>query len=251
LFAAAAFADDECPKCPPRYSYCGYSGPDQWKNIKIENKDNECGGTTQSPISLPKPSPTEGPVIGVEYLPCDATIRNTGHDVEVTPAACDDNKINTITIGDTSYKLVQFHFHVPSEHRMPGVPAVAEMHILHQKIRGPGNEYAVIGVMLTEGEEYPALEPVFKNLPKTACAEPTVLPQKLNFDELLLKKLAYYTYTGSLTTPPCSEKVTWYVLAAPRTILKSDWESLRALGANARPIQTNKPPLSVTYVRPR
>ena len=242
LFAAAALADEPCP---PRYSYCGYSGPAQWPNITIESKKNECGGTRQSPISLPVPSPTRGPVIGVEYIACGATIRNTGHDIEVTPAG-DAGKI---TIGDNVYKLVQLHFHVPSEHSIPGVAAVAEMHILHQLIKGSGDENAVIGVMLTKGKEYPALELVFANLPETVCAATKLLP--IEFDQLLPKtKFAYYTYAGSLTTPPCTPSVIWYVLGAPQTILGSDWEKLRALGANARPIQTNRPPLQVTYVRP-
>jgi carbonic anhydrase len=187
-------------------------------------------------------------VIGVEYTTCNATIRNTGHDIEVTPA-CDENKTNKITIGDNVYKLVQLHFHVPSEHSIPGVAAVAEMHILHQLIKGSGDENAVIGVMLTKGNEYPALKPVFANLPETVCAATKLLP--IEFDQLLPKtKFGYYTYAGSLTTPPCTPSVIWYVLGAPQTILGSDWEKLRALGANARPIQTNRPPLPVTYVRP-
>lgn len=243
LLAVAAFSDNECP---PRYSYCGYSGPAQWPNIAIEDKTNECGGTRQSPISLPAPSPTAGPVIRVDYIAGDATIRNTGHSILVTPAG-DTGKI---TIGENVYKLVEFHFHAPSEHSIPGVAAVAEMHIVHQRVKGGGDENAVIGVMLTKGNEFSALKPVFANIPADACAAPKAL-LRINFDQLLPKTFGYYTYAGSLTTPPCTQSVTWYVLGAPQTILESDWKKLHALGENARPIQSNRPPLPVTYVRPQ
>ena len=245
LFAAAAFAADECP---PRYSYCGYSGPEQWKNLPIPK--NECGGERQSPINLGTPTPTPGPAIIIDYHAGPATIRNTGHDIEVTPAK-DNNKI---TIGGKVYTLLQLHFHFPNEHRVPRIAnAVAEMHILHEVVEGDETYNAVIGVMLTSGTPTDsALEPVFKNLPEAACAPPTVLPQ-FNFDQLLPEKFGYYTYVGSLTTPPCTETVktvTWYVLDAPRTIFESDKNKLCALGENARPIQNNPSALKVTYVRP-
>jgi len=244
LFAVAAFADDECP---PRYSYCGYSGPAQWPNIAIPDKKNECGGERQSPINLPKLTPTPGPLIRVDYVAGEATILNTGHDIEVTPAG-DAGKI---TIGDKDvYKLVKFHFHVPSEHYIDGAEQPAEMHIVHQRIEGDKTYYAVIGVFLTKGDEYPALNPVFAKLPKNVCDKVKV---PIDFTQLPPKALReyYYTYAGSLTTPPCTQNVTWYVLGAPRTIRELDLRNLGALGANARPIQVNQPSLPVTYVRPQ
>ena len=244
LFAAAAFADDECP---PRFSYCGYSGPAQWPNIAIPDKKNECGGERQSPINLPRLTPMPGLPIHVGYVAGDATIRNTGHDIEVTPTQ-DNNKIE---IDKKVYTLVKFHFHVRSEHRIRGSDAPAEMHFVHQ-IEG-GTDYAVIGVLLTSSATptFKALAPVFANLPEVVCAAPKVL-LRINFDELFPEKklTRYYTYAGSLTTPPCTQSVTWFVLDLPRTVLASDLTKLGALGANARPIQDNRPPLPVTYVRP-
>jgi carbonic anhydrase len=240
LFAAAtAFADDECP---PRYSYCGYSGPAQWPNLPIEK--NECGGERQSPINLVTQTRTPGGAIKVDYVAGDATIRNTGHDILVTPAG-DAGKI---TIGAKVYKLLQFHFHIPSEHHIQGAGASAEMHVVHQ-LEG-STDYAVIGVLLTSGTTYPALAPVFANLPAKACTKSG--PIRIDFDQLLPKELSgYYTYAGSLTTPPCTQSVTWYVLEARRTILAPELAKLRALGENARPIQDNRPPLPVTYVLPK
>jgi carbonic anhydrase len=244
LFAAAAFADDD--QCPPAFAYCGYAGPAQWRNIKIADKENQCGGTRQSPIDLPKLTPTPGPLIRVTYVDGRATIRNTGYDIEVTPV--DSN--NKITINNVEYTLVKFHFHVPSEHHIEGVEKPAEMHVVHTRIEGGTTFYAVVGVILEPGSEYAALKPVFANLPKNVCDKSGQVP--LAFSKLLPPQLGnYYTYAGSLTTPPCTQTVTWCVLGAPFTILDLDLMKLRALGNNARPVQVNQPPLPVTYVRPQ
>ena len=242
LFAAAALADDLTEPCPPRYSYCGYSGPAQWPNLPIE--ENQCGATMQSPIDVATQKRRAGDAIRVAYKPSDATIRNTGHDIMVTPT----EDAGEIKIGAKEYKLSYLHFHFPSEHRVPGVGAVAEMHIVHQ-LKG-GSETAVIGVMLTRGlKPYPALAPVFANLPTKACSGGT---QRIDFAGLLPANVSgYYTYIGSLTTPPCTQDVTWYVLGAAREILASDVAKLAALGENARPLQKNPKPLEVTYILPQ
>lgn len=243
LFTTAAFAGDD-EQCPPPFAYCGYAGPAQWKNIKIADKENECGGTRQSPIDLPKLTPTPGPLIQVAYIDGRATIRNTGHDIEVTPVEANSK----ITINKVEYTLVKFHFHVPSEHHLAGAEQPAEMHVVHTRLEGGTTHYAVIGVLLGKGAEFPALKPVFANLPKNVCDKSGEI--SFAFSHLLPHELRdYYTYAGSLTTPPCSRTVNWYVLAAPQTILDSDLKSLSALGSNARPIQVNQPPLPVTYVR--
>lgn len=238
LFAATAFADKECP---PSYSYCGYSGPAQWPNLPIEK--NECGGQRQSPINLVAQTRRQGEAIRVDYKATNATIQNSGHDIKVTPT----EDAGEIEIGGKLYKFLYLHFHVPSEHRIPGVEALAEMHIVHQ-LKG-GSDYAVIGVMLTRGATYPALAPVFANLPTKVCTESDRL---VDFARLLPKTVSgYYTYAGSLTTPPCTESVTWYVIGAARPILASDLTKLGALGQNARPIQNNPKSLEVTYILPK
>jgi carbonic anhydrase len=242
FFAAAAFAQEPCR---PHFSYWGYYGPEKWKDFPIP--DNECGGNRQSPINLPTSAGTVGEDIIVDYTttddPTNATIQNTGHDFEVRPT----KENNTIKIGGQKYTLVKFHFHVPGEHQIGGgAVAPAEMHIVHERFEGGKPYLAVIGVRLTIGGEYPALEPVFNNL--SVCLEPR--PLKVDFRALLPQKLSgYYEYPGSLTTPPCSQNVTWYVLGTSRTILEADRTKLRALGENARPPQ-NPRPQAVKYIRP-
>lgn len=237
LFAAAAFAEEADESCPPRYSYCGYSGPAQWPNLPIEN--NQCGGQIQSPIDLGTPRPTPGDAIEVKYKAGAATILNSGHDIRVIPKG----DAGWIRIGGKDYPLVNFHFHTPNEHRLPGVAARAEIHVVHKL----GDSYAVIGVMLTAGAKYEALIPVFANLPTKACDKAEA---NIDFDKLLPEKLtSYYTYIGSLTTPTCTEGVNWYVLNVARTILGPDLARLGALGPNNRPIQNNLKPLDVRYIR--
>ena len=238
LFAATAFAQVE--DCPPRYSYCGYSGPAQWPNIPIKDKVNECGGTKQSPIDLPASGPTRGDKIELNYKAGDATVVNSGHDIRVIPKG----DAGGITIEGTYYPLVNFHFHTPSEHHIRGVEERAEIHLVHQI----GDDYAVIGVRLKAGLPYGALVPVFANLPVRACAK---VDARIEFDKLLPDGLgSYYNYVGSLTTPPCSERVIWYVLEVTRTIPVPDLTKLTALGPNARLPQKNPQPLEVKYVRP-
>lgn len=245
LLAAPAFADYD-GQCPPPFAFCGYSGPAQWRNIKIPGEENQCGGKTQSPIDLPKLTPTSGSLVQVTYVDGKATIRNTGYDIEVTPVLANSK----ITIDKVDFTLVKFHFHVPSEHHIEGAEKPAEMHVVHTRVVDRITYYAVIGVILGPGPEYPALKPVFANLPKNVCEKSGEV--EIDFSKLLPGQLDnYYTYAGSLTTPPCSQTVTWYVLGAPKTILDADLRILGALGSNARPIQVNAPPLPVSYVRPQ
>src|SRR5260370_5760864 len=87
--------------------------------------------------------PTPGEAINVDYLAGNAIIRNTGHDILVTPTG-DAGKI---TIGRSVYKLVQFHFHLPSEHHINSAVAPAEMHIVHRLAGGGPAPYPVTGGM--------------------------------------------------------------------------------------------------------
>src|SRR5688572_24587956 len=106
--------------CPPSYSYCGYSGPAQWRYI---TEWSSCGGQVQSPVNLRGWSTNNrGPFIDVNYArTASAVVSNTGHDIEVAPSPG-----GAITISGKSYTLTQFHFHVPSEHQFVGKSSPAE-----------------------------------------------------------------------------------------------------------------------------
>lgn len=119
----------------------------------------------------------------------------------------------------------QFHFHAPSEHRVDGQLFDGEMHIVHQLRAGEHltRDYAVIGIFFDADESYED-HPFFKNYDPSKEGE-----FEININNLLGKKLAtnprFYNYNGSLTTPPCTESVNWFILAKPLKISQSQLET--------------------------
>jgi len=232
----AAFGAEEA-SCPPRFSYCGYSGPEQWKNLPIDR--NECGGEVQSPVDITGWTAGPGSAISVRYGASPAMIANTGHDIEVKLG----DKANFITIGSDRYFLSKFHFHAPSEHVINNQRYSAELHLVHEAEQG--NRIAVIAVLLTvdDSSANPVLAEVFRSLPMKACDSGAVA---LELGKLLPASTInnYFTYDGSLTTPPCSQVVTFYIAnGTGLTLTQEEYGKLEALGDNARPLQpiNNRP----------
>ena len=226
LTAAAA-----CPLCAtaesaephgagtPHWSYEGNGAPAQWGGLSPDFKTC-AAGAEQTPIDLRgaiRAAP--GPVtFGYQKMPL--TVLNNGHTIQVnTPPG------NKISIGGTAYELLQFHFHHPSEHLLEGKSLAMELHFVHKAANGA---LAVVGVFLQPGAANPALTPIWNAMPEKA--EPA---------RLLPKERAYFRYMGSLTTPPCSEGLTWTVF---RTPVQVSPEQIRMFGAlfpmNARPAQS-------------
>ena len=132
------------------------------------------------------------------------------------------------------YKLVQFHFHTPSEEHINGKAYPMVMHLVHKNDKG---ELAVVGVMLKQGKANAALKPFFDNLPQ-AEGEKKVLDASFNIANLLPAKRDYFKYMGSLTTPPCSEGVRWQVLKQPIDVSNNQIHAFQKLYKhNARPVQ--------------
>ena len=236
LTAAAA-----CPLCAtaesaephgagtPHWSYEGNGAPAQWGGLSPDFKTC-AAGAEQTPIDLRgaiRAAP--GPVtFGYQKMPL--TVLNNGHTIQVnTPPG------NKISIGGTAYELLQFHFHHPSEHLLEGKSLAMELHFVHKAANGA---LAVVGVFLQPGAANPALTPIWNAMPEKA--EPARLVKDVTIDpaRLLPKERAYFRYMGSLTTPPCSEGLTWTVF---RTPVQVSPEQIRMFGAlfpmNARPPQ--------------
>ena len=142
----------------------------------------------------------------------------------------------SISLNGKDYKLVQFHIHTPSEHLWHGQSFAMEIHFVHQ---GENGELAVIGVFVKGGAENSALQKIVNNLPERNGIEQTINGEQINPADLLPAKHDYYSYAGSLTTPPCSEGVQWIVLSEPITASPAQILKIRkaAKGANARPMQ--------------
>ncbi|MCL4255577.1 MAG: carbonic anhydrase family protein [Anaerolineae bacterium] len=189
------------------WSYEGTTGPIHWGDL-AEDFSACVDGTAQSPINITGAIHTHLPPIRLDYHPTHLAIFNTGRTIQVNVdvGSC-------IWHDNVQYDLIQFHFHHPSEHTIEGVRAPMEVHFVHQNAQT--QHLAVVGVLLGQGEHHnPAYDYVFKHLPKQPS---NPKPSRLYFDlnAMLPTDTHYYTYQGSLTTPPCSETVRWLLLTTP------------------------------------
>ncbi|MBF0538263.1 MAG: carbonic anhydrase family protein [Nitrospirae bacterium] len=208
------------------WSYEGKEGPEHWGEFSEVCKT----GKGQSPIDLPKEVKTPTKSIGFNYKPGPIKTLNNGHTIQVSVAPG-----STVTIDGKRYELLQFHFHSPSEHEVGGIPYDMELHLVHKNDKG---ELAVVGVFMKEGKENPVVKAIWYNLSDKVGVEKPVEGLKLNPADLLPADYTLYRYSGSLTTPPCSEKVSWNVLKANIEVSKEQKEKfLSVIGKNARPIQ--------------
>jgi carbonic anhydrase len=136
-------------------------------------------------------------------------------------------------IGKDSFDLLQFHFHRPSEEKVNGKPMAMVVHFVHKNQAG---KLAVLGVLLTEGAENATLKTIWANAPASEGPEVVVPNVKLNPAALVPKSLGYYSFEGSLTTPPCTEGVAFYILKTPAALSKDQVQAF-PFKVNARPVQ--------------
>lgn len=223
LFASSAMAAGS----QAHWGYQGEHAPEHW--AEMDPGFGTCAlGHMQSPIDIHDALPADLPKIGFDYHAGPAEDANNGHTIQVN---LPDS--GGIDIDGTHYALVQFHFHTPSEEKIDGQAYPMEMHLVHKDADG---HLAVVAVMLKEGGENAALEEIFDALPKAEGDKHAL--EALDPAVLLPAERGYYAYTGSLTTPPCSEGVRWQVLKRPIEVSESQIEAFRKLfPANARPVQ--------------
>jgi carbonic anhydrase len=186
--AFVAHAADDAP----HWGYGGEHGPEKWGDM--EPGFSACKlGKEQSPIDIRNAKKSPLPALDFKYTKSSAEVVNNGHTIQVN--LVDGGVLN---LDGVPYKLVQFHFHAPSEEKINGMAYSMVAHLVHQSAEG---KLAVVAVLLTEGRANAALDPVFKNLPQTEGSKKT-LGANLNAAELLPAARGYFRYVGSLTTPP-------------------------------------------------
>lgn len=211
------------------WGYEGAGSPERWGGLNSDYAACE-SGTSQSPINLAGATRTDLPDPQFSYNASPATIENKGHTLQVNYAPG-----SGVTVGDTRYELAQFHFHTPSEHRLEGQEFPAELHLVHQ---GPGGALAVVGVMIQQGEANQALSALWNDLPRNKGETKQPASVQINAEDLLPDERQHFLYPGSLTTPPCSEGVTWMVLDEPIEMSAEQIQSLRSIiGTSNRPVQ--------------
>lgn len=215
----------------PAWSYTGDNGPEHWGDLSPKYALAKTG-KQQSPIDIVTTQTTradQSPLV-VNYHDTTLEVLNNGHTVED-----DYHNGGTLSIAGHEYKLAQFHFHTPSEHTFDGKHAAMEMHLVHKDAAG---KLAVIGVMIEEGKANPALEPLWAHMPTEPGRSNAVEGVQVNAAKFLPASLASYRYSGSLTTPPCTEQVDWYVLQTPIQASKEQIAALqKVICGNNRPTQ--------------
>ncbi len=133
-------------------------------------------------------------------------VEDNGHAVQV------DTHATQAQIRGRHFSLAQFHFHAQSEHTIDGRHYPLEGHFVFKAQDG---RLAVVGVMFQEGAANAAAQTIIDDLAAHAATA-----RDIDIEALMPKKHEYYHYLGSLTTPPLTENVEWYVLAAPVTMSK-------------------------------
>jgi carbonic anhydrase len=225
------------------------SHSDGWtyEDTKAWEKQNpECGGDKQSPIDLRVEDLQNG---GDQFLAwkyrgvADRFIENSGHNLQV------NGKFGSLILPDGEYRVLQFHFHFPSEHRVDGSLFAGEMHIVHQRVGATGtNDLAVVGILLEEVSERSASNSKeLSFLTKLGFNSSLPRPGKarsagdfVDLGSAFSRQLSghYMHYKGSLTTPPCSESVQWFVLQLKGAITPAMIQHVHdVVPENSRPVQ--------------
>jgi len=211
------------------WDYGETHGPGQWGDLKPEFATCKTGHR-QSPIDIRDPQKADLPPIRFDYKPSPLHIIDNGHTVMITY-----NPGSFISVGSKKYALKQFHFHVPSEEKINGKSYEMVVHLVHAN---EDDELAVVAVLLQKGNDNPLVRQLWNHLPTEEGKEKSLNNVQIDIAGLLPADLGYYTFAGSLTTPPCSENVTWFVLKHPVAISNTEIERFSKMHQNnARPVQ--------------
>ncbi|MFN8673536.1 MAG: carbonic anhydrase family protein [Candidatus Sericytochromatia bacterium] len=231
LFSACNNTTSNEPAKKVHYTYEGEDGPSHWGDLSPEWKLCK-DGKAQTPIDIDTNSTTKTSLnpLTFNYSEVPLKIINNGHTVQVNfPAG------NSVKVNDKEYSLLQYHVHVPSEHKINGKSSDMELHLVHKASDG---ELLVVGVMINKGSKNDNLNSFFDNLPEKEGPEVSKDTVKFNPLNILPKDTKYFNYSGSLTTPACSEGVNWHLL---QSSIEASEEQLNKFSKiyklNSRPIQ--------------
>lgn len=226
FFGAAALLGGAVAASANEKAHWGYgvqNGPAHWSTMS--DKFKTCGtGKHQSPIDIPKAAGDAENKITFNYRPGNATVVNNGHTIQVNVA-----KGNTIEVGKRTFRLVQFHFHTPSENTVDGLHYPMETHLVHADGKG---RLAVVALMVRVGKRG-----LIDQVPRPTEVNDLKPAGEINPANLLPGNKNHYAFKGSLTTPPCSEGVNWFVMKQPVEATNATVaEFYSILGANNRPV---------------
>ena len=208
----------------PHWAYDGDLGPAHWGvDYPV------CGtGQSQSPIDIRGPFEKTLHMISTAYTTGPLQIINNGHTLQVKVAPGSKMMVNA-----EPYELVQFDFHRPSEEKIDGTPQAMVIHFVHKNEEG---KLVVLGVLLKEGMENQVIKSIWANAPQIAGPMVADTKTTINPNDLLPTEKSFFEFSGSLTTPPCTEGVTFFILKKPMHISKEQVAAF-PFSMNARPSQ--------------
>ncbi len=216
---------------PGNWSYQGKTGPLRWG--KLDPSYATCStGHEQSPIDIRGAHLNKALApIEFHYLAAPVILENTGHAIvaRVNPGSY-------IVAGGVRYDLIQYDFHHPSEETVKGKLSDMSIHLLHKSADG---KLAMVAVRLIEDQNRPnaLLATLWEHLPKTAGATEKIT-ELINPGGLLPADRGYWTYMGSLTTPPCTEGVRWFIFEQQTTLSRDQLRAFQYIyKVNTRELQ--------------
>jgi carbonic anhydrase len=213
------------------WGYEGENGPQNWGKLKPEF--NVCAiGKRQSPINIEESATLQGPAepLQFNYTASSGTVVNNGHTIQVDLAGD-----NSLTVRGSTYRLLQFHFHTPSEEQVNYRNSSMVAHLVHKNNEG---QLAVVAVLLDPGVANALIGKVWTYMPLDTNDRVRMPLGIIDMNELLPKDQRYFQFIGSLTTPPCTEGVLWMVLKQPTQLSREQIRMFQQLFPNnARPVQ--------------
>lgn len=211
------------------WSYEGREGPEYWGDLDAEFSSCRIG-QEQSPVNIVAADEVSTPDIVFRYQTLNPiSMVNNGHTVQVLGTPADG-----IEIEDEWFELQQFHFHTPSEHRVAGELADMEVHFVHESAAGGS---AAVGILINQGGQNLPLAQIFDSLP-TVAGPVQVVKGEVDLSAVLPLDRSTFRYQGSLTTPPCTEGLQWFVMREPIEMSAAQIAAFTAIfDMNARPIQ--------------
>ncbi len=220
------------------WGYDEANGPGVWADLSPEFV--LCRqGQVQAPIDLTDAQPADLDPMGINYQPASLRIIrhehlvdviNSGHTIQINY-----DEGSTVTVEATEFELAQYHFHVPSEHTVDGKSFPMEMHLVHVSEQG---EIAVLSVLIKEGRHNPAFDLVVEHIPLEIGGEEHLEHVQVEIDDLLPADRSTFRYSGSWTTPPCSEGVRWFVFVQALELSPQQIQSFAGvIRGNNRPLQ--------------
>jgi carbonic anhydrase len=207
-----------------RWGYDGAMGPERWGD-----EFPTCAkGKAQSPVNIMGPFEKAHFGVAPDYKPGQLKIINNGHTIQVNVPPG-----SKLRIDSKPFELVHFNFHRPSEHLIDGKAAAMAVHFVHKNDAG---RMAVLAVMLKEGNVNPGIDKLWAYAPQSEG--PEIEPEGVVFNpgNLLPREYEFYSYEGSLTTPPCTEGVRFFILKSEVNIARGQIERF-PFKMNARPLQ--------------